>query len=181
MRQLGGIGAVLTLVLFAGCGSGSHPAATSGSTSATQSSAQSSGRSPATTKDAFIGRADSICATARARAAPLEAQAKRDEKLPDTQATLNALAALVDENGAVIRPLAAQMSALVPPAQDRATFSRYLAAINERLSILGQLSAALRRGDAATIRSLKIRNTAVKAREQEIATAYGFRVCGHSG
>jgi hypothetical protein len=139
---------MLTAAILAGCG---------GSTSSTTS---------ADTGAAFIAKANQVCATVNQKIAAMPA--------------LNTAAEIIKsepQEVALITSAVAQLKALSPPADKKATADALISGLGQEGSLLGQLIAALKAGDAAKVKTLANQETTLNQADGARAKTLGLTEC----
>lgn len=133
------------------------------------------GKAP--TKSGFLREADSLCAEAKQRVAPiLEAVAAKvaDEDAAGVAAELRRGVSFADQ-------LLARMRALTPPKGDEVIVDKYLDIIAKQKGRIGPLVEALEAEDISSIEVLVAELRQANERARRLARDYGFKKCGPVG
>lgn len=133
------------------------------------------GGSSGTSKSSYINRADAICAKA-----DTQINGVPKPQLTGTQAhILKGLGVYVDRVLPVVHGVVGQLKGLSQPSADQAILRRYFAALDDAVTRLQNLSAAIRRGD---VKAVQAEATALNnAQPDALARQYGFKRCGGTG
>lgn len=173
----------LTVIALAGCGGSSSSSSKTTTTSKTTSSAPTTTtKAPSSlTKAEYIKKADAICeegATfigdaldeALAAADALEMNNTHDARLD--------LAETMDVFAAQLSATTRELRALAPPAEDPATVSKYLDALDSTIKSLEGFSSAVESNDVSRARELHDEGVSTSNTAKDLARGYGFKVCG---
>jgi hypothetical protein len=66
------------------------------------------------------------------------------------------------------------------PAADRVVIAQHLAAIAQRVQLVGRLADAIDANDGTMVRSIETQGNQAKASANGLAPGYGFKVCGRA-
>jgi hypothetical protein len=127
------------------------------------------------TKSDFVARANAICTSTLRQTRALTPPAS-------TSPPAGALAAYLRHLVPLVQSEVTQLRGLKRPdgtAADRATLTRYLAALGQVVTAYRELERAAKRGDAQTMTNVEaaLRASPVAA----LATSYGLRACSSAG
>jgi hypothetical protein len=193
----------LTALALAGCGSSSSTTTTGATGTPTRPASTTGGQSsipaqttPATTKPTtttspatppspakakFIAQADQICTAANAEfvspQAKVDAAVKAEQAKGDA-AHRAALASAVRAESAVAAAELARLRGLSPPAADRTLVGQYLSTVGDQVQLINQLAAAVAADNGRDVTTVGNKLAAGKTAVDDIAQAYGFKVCG---
>ncbi|HEY5196900.1 MAG TPA: hypothetical protein VIJ51_07720 [Solirubrobacteraceae bacterium] len=186
---------------LAGCGSsGAKTSASATTTSAAGSTAPagstaqsgatsgaSSNPAPATgptspAKAKFIAQADQVCRAADAGLAAPQSKvnaALKAEQTKGTAAHRKALASAVRAEASVAGAEVTRLRALHAPAGDATPASDYIAAVASQVQLIEQLAGDVAADDGSALKTVGDELAAGKTRVDQLAQAYGFKVCGN--
>jgi hypothetical protein len=167
---------VLTAALLGGCGTSDEPEATP-----TETTTTAPADADATEREAFIAEGDAICAEGQLEAAELRRRAQEIEAQRGTlsDAELVERAAVVwDDQIAVIERYRDRFEDLEPPAGDEARVEEFIASFEDGIDRARDIKSALDDGEAPSPELLQA-YFGIVARGNELARAFGFRVCGN--
>ena len=173
---------LVVIAAIAGCGgssgassnssdSSSDPASSTGSTQV-----ETSGESP--TKSEFIAQADDICKTIKEEAAPLEARFQQLSEKAKSSSEFKQLADLLRELVGYSAKGVDQIQELEPPVVDQGAVDAYTATIDSRVSTGKEFAEALDAGAQEQVSNLSTQASALTSKAEQMAKAYGFKVCG---
>jgi hypothetical protein len=168
-----GLAAVALMLLAAGCGGGDNKAATTSTTSST-STAPAKQAPTSRAKAEYLRRGDAICNGFRTRRRTVLPQLNRAARAKDAAGLARVLRRI-----AVYSTQAFQrFRALPKPKGDEPTLNRYLALEQQLTSTLNRAAAAYEHGDVRGGTAIIDAQPGLPRQAREIATAYGFKVCG---
>jgi hypothetical protein len=157
---------------------GGLPAST-GATGATGATTPTVAASPARAR--FITQADRVCLRTdnelEAQQAKVDLAVKAEQKT-STPAHRKALASGMREETSLAKAELTRLQALKPPAADRASVARYLTAVASQVKLVDQFAQAVDDDDAAGVTTASAKLTLGETTVENLATAYGFKVCG---
>jgi hypothetical protein len=196
----------LVALAAAGCGGSSKATTTSspaagsttapstgagGSTAPTTSTSPASGATtPATgtpqpadpARAKFIAQADQICTAANTALvspqAKVDAAVKAEQKKGST-AHRKALANAVRAEASVASAELDRLRALHPPAGDELVFGKYVAAVASQVQLIDELAADVAADNGPALKPVSTKLAAGKQTVDDLAGAYGFKVCGN--
>jgi hypothetical protein len=122
------------------------------------------------TREQFVAKANAICAQ---RNAAVRALPKSMRNLSD----LKTLAAFLDRELAIDRPLIAKLKALKPPPADRAAWNQATADNDSALSGLTRAQAAAQAGNAAQIKRISAELQPINQKLKADATHFALTQC----
>jgi hypothetical protein len=160
--------ALLFPLLAAGCGGGSDKTTTGVDTRVSPGP---------TSKEAYLGHADTICHNHQSRREDLEGQATQLGPLT-SKAKAHRAANLLRKESANRTAEVAELHKLPPPSADAATLSSILGLVRDEAKVIDAWAEAYDDGDQGAIRRLQIRLGLTAGRAARRARAYGFEVCG---
>jgi hypothetical protein len=167
---------VLTSAVLGACGtSDDEPAATPTATTTTAPAGVD-----ATEREAFIAEGDAICADGQLEAVELRRRAQEIEAQRGTltdEELVERAAVIWDDQIALIERYGDRFEDLDPPAGDEARVEEFIATFDEGAERARDIKAALDDGRAPSPELLQT-YFGVVARGNELARAFGFRVCG---
>lgn len=161
------------------------PATTTGAASPTDAATApatagaAAAATPASSRAAYIARADRFCRSTNADTRRLNARANAAIRSADNDRDrLKALAPILEEGVRAQRSQVARFLAITPPAADRATIERYWSAISRQARLVAQLASAAAEGDVAAYNRIADRSSALREQARGLARAFGFKECG---
>jgi hypothetical protein len=167
---------VLTAAVLGACGtSDDEPEATPTATTTTASADVD-----ATEREAFIAEGDAICADGQLEAAELKRRAQEIEAQRGTltdEELVERAAVVWDDQIALIERYQERFEDLDPPAGDEARVEEFIGTLDDGAERARDIKAALDDGEAPSPELLQT-YFGVVARGNELARAFGFRVCG---
>jgi hypothetical protein len=167
---------VLTSAVLGACGtSDDEPAATPTATTTTAPADVD-----ATEREAFIAEGDAICADGQLEAVELRRRAQEIEAQRGTltdEELVERAAVVWDDQIALIERYRDRFEDLDPPAGDEARVEEFIATFDDGAERARDIKAALDDGQAPSPELLQT-YFGVVARGNELARAFGFRVCG---
>jgi hypothetical protein len=164
---------VLAVALLIGCGASDNETEVAPTTTATTAGADE--------RQEFIAEGDAICADGQVEAAELRRRAQEIEAQRGTlsDAELVERAAEVwDDQIALIERYRDRFRDLDPPPGDEARVEEFVATFDEGIEGARNIKAALDDGEAPSPERLQT-YFGIVARGNELARAFGFRVCGN--
>lgn len=165
------LAAAALIVLAAGCGGGDKKAGDTSSTS-TAPAKRPVPTSPA--KAEYVKRGDAICGEFRTRRRAVLVELNRAGRSKDAAG----LAKVLRQIAAYSTTASREFKALPKPKGDEATLNRYLALEQQLIRTLDRAAAAYARGDVRRGTAILDAQPTLPVQAREIATAYGFKVCG---
>jgi methyl-accepting chemotaxis protein len=128
-------------------------------------------------KDAFIAKGDAIC----------ESVNKKIIEFNDKLGTIRGgsvakqfrqTAPLLRDSVRVQEKAVADFRALDPPAEDKATIAEYLSTAEDQSAALKDMARGAEKQDRAAVEAASTRLNAISAKRRQIASDFGFHVCG---
>jgi hypothetical protein len=173
-----GCSLVLALGVVSACGASDDEQELTPTTTTT--TAAPPGDADPTEREEFIAEGDAICADGQLEAAELGRRAREIEAQRDTlsEAELVERAAEIwDDQIAVIERYRDRFEDLDPPAGDEARVDEFIATFDDGAAKGREIKASLDEGKAPSPELLQA-YFGIVARGNELARAFGFRVCG---
>jgi hypothetical protein len=130
----------------------------------------------------FITQADQICTAANmalvSPQAKVDSTAKSEQK-KGSAAHRKALANAVRAEAAVASAELTRLRALHPPAGDELVVGKYTAAVASQVQLIDELAGDVAADNGTALKQVSTKLAAGKQTVDELAGAYGFRVCGN--
>jgi hypothetical protein len=171
-----GCAVVLAVAVVSGCGSSADD-----EPEVTPTTTASPADADPTEREAFITEGDAICADGQVEAAELRRRAQEIEAqrgtLSDAELVERA-ADIWDDQIAVIERYRDRFEDLDPPAGDEARVDEFIATFDDGADKAREIKTALDEGQAPSPELLQA-YFGIVARGNELARAFGFRVCGN--
>jgi hypothetical protein len=114
----------------------------------------------------FVARANQICATVNSKIAAMPAITTPAEVIKS-----------LPQEVAVITGAVAQLKALTPPADHKTTAEQLISGLGQEGTLLQQIIAALKAGDAAKLKTLANQETALNKTDGARAKSLGLTEC----
>jgi hypothetical protein len=114
----------------------------------------------------FVARANQICATVNSKIAAMPAINTPAEVIK-----------LLPQEVAVITGAVAQLKALTPPADHKTTAEHLISGLGQEGTLLQQIIAALKAGDAAKLKTLANQETSLNKTDSARAKTLGLTEC----
>jgi hypothetical protein len=157
-------GAVLAVLVVAGCGGSSSTVTSAGASGA--SGATGAAGATGLSKSAFIKQADQICAEANTAIDSLSAGTGTDQSFQ------------VSQELDITRSELQSLQGLTPPQGNKATLNDFLTAVKNEVDALGRANTAIQGGGDTSSADAEL--ATAKQNAEAAATQYGMKDCGNA-